>query len=216
MAEDHFGQLMLQTEVGEAFSLDLYETPDIVFRGFYLPPSTTLLNRMGYQELPEIPHELSYRPSWVRADVELVIERRALVELRETTNMTRTAYPDGHQYFEMRHTYFELWGDLSLGVHSEEQGRELWTGRVAGMGSMAGKGFDFVMEQFGSVEPITLVAGILVLIYLERRTSQASAECYSRATEACGTRGIREFKINRRVLSITNLGFSNDCSFICN
>jgi len=166
--------------------------------------------------LPDLPAELQNLPAWVRIDVELVVERTALNEIRESTNMDRTVHPDGHQYFHMSHQHFELWGEMSPSAYPEEQGRALWTGRVGGMRDLQGRSFDFVVQQFGSIEPVTLLAGILVLIYIERRTRQAAAECYRNAKQSCGDRGIKQVTAKRRVFSLARLSFSNDCSFDCN
>src|ERR687897_875096 len=40
-----FGRMVVQTESGEVFSLVLFETPDLVCRGFYFPPAETLRQR---------------------------------------------------------------------------------------------------------------------------------------------------------------------------
>lgn len=208
--EQRFGHIVAQTASGGAFSLDLFETPDLLCRGFYLPlPAPT------YEEGPPATREP--RPL---AEVELRARQQVLDELREEASIDSADY-DGEQEFVVQGDGFVVRADLNLASQDRVQGAEVWTGRASGEGPAIDwtPGFPpemaFGLERYGSPELIILIVAIYLLIHMDRRADELDEECWRRAVEACGERRIKRYRPRRTLLSLTAIGLSHDCEFEC-
>jgi hypothetical protein len=195
-----FGRIVCQTEIGEVFSLDLFETPDLVCRGFYLPAPA--LVREG-RRLPE-------RSPPPTPEVELRASRGAMQELERSSDI-RSDDDQNRRYFEVYGTRFETYGTFDL--VSRRQRTEVWSGSIEGGGMTR---MSFVLERYGSPEIILLIAAIWLLIYRDRRADDLDDECWAKAVEMCGERRIKRYKVRRGLMSLDDpQGFSHDCKIEC-
>jgi hypothetical protein len=98
MEEGMFGRVLLRTYIGEVLSLDLYETPDLVCRGVYVP------HRRRRRARTRVP-----------AEVELVADLGALDEM---SRRLRETGREGDGYFELTTEDMELYGEISSPIES--------------------------------------------------------------------------------------------------
>jgi hypothetical protein len=208
-----FGHIVVQTGIGEVFSLDLFETPDLVCQGFYFPPSAYHWRRQ--QELPNTP--LLPTP-----EVELRASQEAVEELERTLDIQTNSERD-RLYFEVYGDRFETYGALNRVSPRSEAGPEVWTGHV-GDADMS-----FVLERYGSPDIIVLIVLIYLLVWADRRADELDGECWDKAVEMCGERRIKSYKVRRNLAGISanldenlqvsgisaNLGFGHDCEIEC-
>jgi hypothetical protein len=203
-----FGRIVAQTAVGEVFSLNLFETtdetPDLICRGFYLPPPDIV--RRVVRENPED------RPFGPMPEVELRALWTAREELLQSTAVVQGAGLDPlPERFEVNGMGLEVEGELMLA--SRLEGGEVWTGTI---GDYTSGAMSFVLERYGSPEVILVILTIFVLIHWDRRADELDEECLRRAIENCGYRRIKRFKVRRTLASFSEPGgFSHDCDFEC-
>jgi hypothetical protein len=210
-----FGRMVVQTELGEVFSLDLSETPDLVCQGFYFPPRGTLLLRQ--RMFPNA----SLLPT---PEVELRASQKAIAELERTSDI-RTHREQDSLFFEVSGDRFEMGGAGDRVHQRSEAGPEVWTGHVNDAQ------MSFMLERYGSPELVVLITFIFLSIFygMDRRAAELDAECWLRAVEMCGERRIKSYKVRRNLAGISasldenldltgisaNLGFSHDCEIEC-
>ena len=211
-----FGRMVVQTESGEVFSLDLFETPDLVCRGFYFPPAETLRQRRT-----EYPSATSLPMS----EVELRASQEAIAELQRTSDIVRRGEQDS-LFFEVYGERFEMYGAVDRVRRRSEAGLEVWTGGVYEPQQMS-----FVLERYGSPELVVLITFIFLSIFygMDRRANALDEVCWRRAVEMCGEHGIKSCTFRRTLgeisaslgedLEVTGisakLGFSHDCEIEC-
>jgi hypothetical protein len=174
------GRVGLRTDMGEVFSLDFYdESEGLVYRGFYLPPYS--LQNPATTSLPDplLPPEVEFT---VPADV-VALVRRSVREVGEH---------EDRRLFELADralSDYRFWVDVSQDPIGEAHGALVWAGTVVGHGGR----FSFLVERHGSPELAVLLVLLFILIFFDRRASEASAEYYRRAVEACRERRIKRF-----------------------
>ena len=193
--EQRFGRIVAQTGIG-AVSLVLFETPDLVCRGFYLP-------------VPDI--ERLYLP--LLPELELRALANVMAELSRSSAI-RVGGDDDQRDFEAYGLGFEVGGALNL--VSRQQGAEVWTGSVSGVGRDGPGQMSFVLERYGSPETILLIVAIFLLLYMDRRADELDEVCRRIAFETCGERRVKRYRVHRTLLSLTEPeGFSHDCEIEC-
>ena len=212
--EQRFGHIIAQTEIGETFSLDLFETPDLVASGFYLPapaysaaePWVGQIRRLDISPLPE---------------VELRASEQAMDELR------RGIAPEEEEGEGLRRIHastrsVELYGTLN--PTSRRQGVEVWTGRVLGTGDLAPSirlpdaqpEMVFVLERYGSPEVVLMIVAIFQMIYRDQHADELDDICFRRALDLCGYEGVKRVRTKRRFTSLANPGGGeHDCEIEC-
>jgi hypothetical protein len=73
--------------------------------------------------------------------------------------------------------------------------RTVWTGWLGGReeqttGARIAEAFDFILEQYGTIEPVTLLlVYLLFLVYYDRDGCRQAEECYQQALRLCGDAG---------------------------
>lgn len=210
-----FGRMVVQTELGEVFSLDLFETPDLVCRGFYFPSSDTLRQRQ--REYPNA----SLLPT---PEVELRASQEAIAELERTSDI-QTHREQDSLFFEVYGDRFEMGGAVDRVRQRSEAGPEVWTGHVNDAQ------MSFVLERYGSPELVVLITFIYLSVFymMDLRANALDEGCWRRAIEMCGERRIKIYKVRRNLAGISvsldenldltgisaNLGFSHDCEIEC-
>jgi hypothetical protein len=204
LAEECLSRVVLRTDMGEVFSLDFYdEAEGIVYRGFYLPPYS--LQNPATTSLPDplLPPEVEFT---VPADV-VALVRRSVREVgeHEDRRLFGLADPAVSDY--------RFWVDVSQDSIGEAHGALVWAGTVVGHGGR----FSFLLERHGSPEMAVLLVLLFILIFCDRRASEASAECYRRAVEACGKRRIKRCSSGRTLTAISpkEMSFSYHCEWEC-
>jgi hypothetical protein len=215
-SRQQFGRMVVRTELGEVFSLDLFETPDLVCRGFYFPPSDTLIQRqIEYPNASLLP----------TPEVELRASQEAIAELERTSDI-QTHREQDSLFFEVYGDQFEMGGAVNRVRQRSEADPEVWTGHVNDAQ------MSFVLERYGSPELVVLITFIFLSIFygMDRRANALDEGCWRRAVEMCGERGIKRWKVHRTLgeisasldenLALTGisakLGFSHDCEIECN
>ncbi len=198
--EQRFGHIVVQTDLGEVLSLDLFETPDLVCRGYYMPPPGSALRR----------EEESPLESLLRAPaVELRASQAAIEELLQSSFIQTNSDQDS-LFFELNTPRLETYGELALVSQRSEAGPEVWTGRVN-----AGQ-LSFVLERYDSSEIVILITLIFVLLRWDRRAAELDYECWSRAVEMCGERRIKRYTVRRNLMGLSeSSGFGHDCEIEC-
>jgi hypothetical protein len=191
MEERLFGRILLRTYIGEVFSLDLYETSDLVCRGVYVLPE---LRREGTRAL---------------AELELVAERDALEEVSRRLGATGLA--EG-RYLELRTEDMELYGEISPPI--ERGGRLIWAGALEGAAGGVRGEFDFMLEQFGSLEVALLLALLFRLVFAEVSVAIAWERCQQQAVRQCGEGNIKSVNVNKH-LGTVNLVVRVGCQVEC-
>jgi hypothetical protein len=193
--EQRFGHIVVQTYYGEVFSLDLFETPDLVCRGYYLPPPDSAPQRGRFPGSPA-------------PEVELKASRGVIEELERTSDIG-TRSEQGRLYFEVREASLEVFGELVLVSERSDTGAEVWTGSV-----FAGQ-MSFVLERYGSPEIVALITLIFLLITLNRHADALDEDCWLRAREMCGgEQGIKNYKVRRNLMGLGGR-LAHDCEIEC-
>ncbi len=187
--EAPFGQALLRSGLGGAFLLTLHELQDtnsLFFRGDYLPLSIPMA-----------------------AGIELLIRHRAIEGIRSRLVTTGT---EDYRRFQDNTRDMTLSGEATLS--DIRNGVERWTGRV-------GRTFDprvsflLSLERYGSPEiALTLMAMFFILCFAAQ-ADEAAETCYQQALEACGQGQIRNYKVSRTLVSITEGGFGYNCEWEC-
>ena len=219
--EQRFGHIVLQTDLGEVYSLDLYQASDedplnCTFSGYYLPPTSVVSERVlrrwervGYREIPRtIPLGVHFS-----ADADLFnqigdIFRGNIPANRESSpSRSFRLYGPGGDFHEM---YSEV------SPPSRYPGRSVWSGTIGGKGSKAGGEFTFVLEQYGTIEPVLLLLVVIFFfVFIQRDTSQEAAECYRQAVHHCGgERNVKSVNVTRRIIGAT-FSVETGCQFEC-
>jgi hypothetical protein len=191
MEERLFGRVLLRTDIGDALSLDLYEPPGLTCRGVYLPP------------------ERGPESTRVPVEVELVADNDAREEIWRNYGGARSE--DG-QYIELATDDGVLVGEVSSSV--ESAGRFVWTGTFAGRLREGRGSFDFVLEQFGSIEVYFLLMLLFYLVFLDQRVSEVWQQCYGLAVQQCGEGNIKSLRVTRRVSGV-ELAAEGGCEVEC-
>jgi hypothetical protein len=189
-----FGRMVVQTELGEAFSLDLFETPDLVCRGFYFPPS-----RYHARYDQPRPEAYSDRPLLATPEIELRALQAVIEELQRTLDI-QTHGEQNAPFFGVYADRFEIHGALACVSPGGEAGTEVWTGQANGAGEMS-----FVLERYGSPDVFVLITAIVLLIWGPHMGS-LEAECWNRAMEMCGEQGIKRYKVHRNLMDLPRFG----------
>jgi hypothetical protein len=211
-----FGRMVVQTESGEVFSLDLFETPDLVCRGFYFPPAETLRQRRT---------EYTNATSLPMSEVELRASQEAIAELQRTSDI-RTHRQQDSLFFEVYGDRFEMFGAVDRVRQRSEAGLEVWTGGVYEPQQVS-----FVLERYGTPELVVMITFIYlsVFVMMDFRANALDEVCWRRAVEMCGEHGIKSCKFRRTLGEISasldenldltgisaKLGFSHDCEIEC-
>ncbi len=206
MVEERFGRIVLQTDMGEVFSLDLHEGENLIYRGFYLPPPHRLA------PLVEIPIPEGEEPPSLLHEIELAAAPlvRDLVE----GSVEEVDRGDGLRVFlfsDPEVSDYRLWVEMTSVPAAGERRAESWTGRVLGYGGE----FNFVLERFGTPEAPALLVMLFILIFFEPRASEALDECYRKVVEACGERRIKRYRGGRTLTLLNPLGFNYNCEWEC-
>lgn len=233
--EQRFGHVVLQTYLGEVYSLDLRETPsamnaageliepggDIESLGCYLPPPDEVVRQRG-SRWEGIGLEAVSRA--VPVEVRLVANAEAfetinrIVLSRERLNGERS--PDSSQ--QAVSESFQITGPREEDFHEgyvtasapiRRPGRTLWVGTFGAKGSRAGGEFHFVLEQYGTQELMDL----LLYFFLLTSAGTMLAEpwlCQVRAVIQCGRGNIKYVKTNNSI-SGTELVISGNCEIEC-
>ena len=232
----HFGSVLLRNNVGEVYSLDLYDTRDthdsdlraIAGRGYYLPP-----RRRFERELPIGP-----------AVVEAIAgaESLSIVERAINNGEIETVSDDarnlngpftGTLYLELE----DALGRISVSVSAPQRrdGRTGWTGSVRGHGAWSDEprsyDLDFVLEQYGSIEPVLYLVTLLYFMFDKLRDTRARPltylECKREAVDFCGPGNVKAFGIfenssigvsvgvSAGVTAGASIGTGSGCSFEC-
>ena len=142
MAEEPFGRLVLQTQSNEVLSLDLYEAPDLVARGFHLLPPFVTEQWSGPSDID---------PFALR-EVELTVERDLLEEIESSIGATGRYLlsEGGRDSIFLENWGFELNFELTSPVVTRpDQGREFWSGVVHGIHDWEWS-MSFILERSGS------------------------------------------------------------------
>jgi hypothetical protein len=186
--EEHFGRVVLHSDNREVYSLDLYEThtpyaPGLVCRGYYLPRARS-----------------RRWPDPVPVGVELSLDYVAYNGLYEmfgggTFGREGDAYEPDAPYsgdFELGGT----WRDEIPFFHAEVSAplrlhdRTVWTGSLEGMGRQGRGEFDFILEQYGTIEPVVFLLVILYFtVFYDRDGRRHAEDCYRQALRQCGDAG---------------------------
>jgi hypothetical protein len=213
--ERHFGRVVLRTLQMEIYSLDLYEThttynPSLVCRGFYLRP---VRSRFPLGPVP------------IR--VELSTDDDAFNAIYEMFG-AGTFGGEGDP-FDPDAPYsgdFELggpWRNVSPVFHAEVSaplqllGRTVWTGRLLGTEGQVTGQFDFILEQYGTIEPVLLllVALFFVVFYERRNSRQQTEDCNRQALRLCGEEGnIKSVNITSGITGMT-MRVDSGCQVEC-
>jgi hypothetical protein len=185
--EEHFGRVVLQTQDREIYSLDLYETrahyaPALACRGYYLRPR----RRVRWHLVP------------IR--VELSIDDVAFNAIYEMFGGGTFGGEGGSWEPDAPYSSdFELggsWGGRSPFFHAEVSAplrlpdSTVWTGSLVSIAGPVTGRFDFILEQYGTIEPVILLLVVLYFVVFYDRDSHRQAEdCYSQALRLCGDAG---------------------------
>jgi len=203
-SEQRCGHIVVQTEFGEVLSLNLFETPDLVCQGYYLPPPGSALRRE---------EESPLRPLLEAVAVELQAAEAAIEEAQQSAFIETASGQEDNLFFELNTSRFETYGGLARVPRRSEAGPEVWTGRAN-----AGRQLSFVLERYddSSKKIVILITLIFVLLHGDGQIADLDYECMRRAIEACGERGVKSYGVRRTLVSILEPGgFSYDCEFEC-
>ena len=183
--EEHFGHVVLHYETREVYSLDLYEThtpyaPGLACRGYYLLPPRS-------RRVP------------VPIGVELTLDDIVFNGIYEMFGGGTFGRGDSHEPDAPYSGDFELggtWRDEIPVFHAEVSaplrlhGRTVWTGNLEGIGRQVRGEFDFILEQYGTIEPVQLLLiYIFFAVFFERDSWRQADDCYRQALRVCGDRG---------------------------
>jgi hypothetical protein len=180
-----FGRMLLHSATEVSISLDLYETDerDLLGVGLILDPEAGD---------PSIVH-----------DVELTVAREVWDRIDRETGLAHESLP-----LERRLADGER-ADLVLEAHQPDPGREAVCGRVR----TEAEAMRFVIEEFGSPNPVVLIPVIVWgLLCAASTIHDLVRSCERRARETCGEGNVRSVQSKR---SWHAAGCSTDCVITC-
>ena len=219
--EEHFGRVVLQSPRQGLDSLDLYEThatyaPGLTCRGYYMHPTGY---PTGYPIRPPVP-----------MGVELSLDDGAFNAIYE---MFGGAFGEGGSWDpDAPYSDSFVLGGLGADVnpvffHAEVSAplrlpdRTVWTGRLGGHEEQITEArfteaFDFILEQYETIEPVTLLLVYLFfLVYYDRDGRRHAEECYQQALRLCGDAGnIKSLNTTSDVTGMT-LRVDRSCQTEC-
>jgi len=191
------------------YSLDLYEIhetpePSLACRGYYVHPN------------------LEARPDPVPMRVELSMDGEAFNAIYEMFG-GRTLEEEGPWEPDAPYS-----GTFLLGGYLRDEGpvfgpifnaqvsaplrlpdRTIWTGSLASREVRATGQFDFILEQYGTVEPATLLlVALFFLVFYDRDGRRQAEECYQQALRLCGDAG--NIKAHGTTSGVTGATFRRD------
>jgi len=220
--EAQFGQVVLQQRnVGAAFSLGLYETPDVMgrdlaFRGSFLPPPRTIrMQDVSRGETIDFAREpVPSAPIGVEltADAEAVATWRTMLDDvgAWSAPLPGEGDPDEASLLsnpETQERYAVYW-ELSSPVRYP--GRTLWSGRLG----KRRPEYYFVLEQYGSIEATLLLIAIFFLVVNPANTVLQTWLCHRRALEECGEGNIKVCEYKHAITGL-NLHAEGGCHIEC-
>jgi hypothetical protein len=186
--EEHFGYVVLQSEAREVYSLDLYEThtpyaPGLACRGYYRRPWRS---RWG--------------PDPVPTGVELSLDDVGFNGIYELFGGGDFGGEGGSWDPEAPYSGAFVLGGPWRGVlpvfHAEVSAplrlpdKTVWTGSLRGTTQRDTGAFDFILEQYGTIEPVMLLLVALYFVVIYNRDGGHHAhECYTQALRLCGDAG---------------------------
>lgn len=212
--ETRFGHVVLQHVFhGAAYSLGLYETPDVMghelaFRGSFLRPvgrystrdlSSGELIDWDREPLPSVPIGVE-----LTADADAFATWRtmaAAVPPERTEEGLHIFNPETEEGYEV---YWEVSPPFGY------PGRTVWSGRLG----RTGPEYNFVLEQYGTIEVTTL---LLALVFWVGHPVDAALQtwlCHRRATEQCGEGNIKLCEFNHAITGST-LHAEGGCRIEC-
>src|SRR5829696_5139669 len=171
--EERFGHIVFRTWQDDVYSLDLYETsgtyaPGIACKGHCIPA----IRQYGRP----VPGRRPVVPVSVPVGVELTADPDAFNEIYEMLGAGTFGRADGSRD-DPRAPYsafFRLGGpwrdrspsfsiELSAPVRSQEG--TVWTGRLDSKGPTIMGGVEFLLEQYGTMEPVLLLLVVYLLVF---------------------------------------------------
>jgi len=196
--ERHFGRVVIQVARGGVYSLDLYETPTLDEPNRpYLPG---LLCR-GYYVNPR--PQVQQNPVPIR--VELSLDDFAFLGIYEMFGVEGLPRDRDAPYSTSNSNSFRLSSshpaDVDLVFNAEVSAplrlpdRTVWTGWLGGRGTGATREqingqFEFILEQHGTIEPVTLLlVALFFAVFYDRDGRRQAEECYQQALSMCGDAG---------------------------
>ena len=205
-SEQRFGHIVVQSSLGEVLSLELFETPDLVCRGYHLPSPGGALRREKESPLRSLLEAVAVQFEALEA---------AIKEAYQSAFIESASGQEDSLHFELNTPRLKTYGELALVSERSEASPEVWTGRVK-----AGRRLSFVLERYdddsSEKKCVILTTLVFVLLHGDGRTAEPDYECMRRAIEACGERGVKSYKVRRTLGSLTEPGgISYDCEFEC-
>ena len=94
--------------------------------------------------------------------------------------------------------------------------RTVWTGSLEGIGRQVRGEFDFILEQYGTIEPVVFLLVVLYFtVFYDRDGARQAVDCYRQAIRLCGDRGnIKTYGQNSAVTGMT-LHRDSGCQVEC-
>jgi len=219
--ETRFGHVVLRHDfLGAVYSLDLYATPDatghaLAFRGSFVPPlphpdfamegpsSGEGIDWEDELRLPPVPIGVeltadaeavtTWRTMWSRADVQPESPYRG--------EAFRLFNPETEEAYEV---YWEV--SPSLRYHA----RTLWSGKL-GAGEPE---YDFVLEQYGTIEVTLLLIALTFLVVYPIHISLQHWLCHRTAVQQCGEGNIKTCQLNNAITGLS-LHAEGGCHIEC-
>jgi hypothetical protein len=206
--EGYFGRLVLDLKQG-LVHLDLSETPDLVCSGFFLGDPASAFDSMNPRR--EILQDTT---------LEINIEQEPLVqidrEVRAAEMRDKEAFAFGElMFYEVGDQGFELGLDIGRPLWPER--RNLWAGSANSRDP--DERFNFILEQFSSPDPYTVIAAVWVAFFLGLPLIHIlRSDCTKRAEQACGgSSNVKHVKSRRTVSSnaLFSGNMEDECEFEC-
>jgi hypothetical protein len=94
-------------------------------------------------------------------------------------------------------------------------GRTAWSGRLGGKGSRLSGEFSFVLEQYGTVDPLLLLIFLFFTVFYQEDLGLAIARCQQQALQQCGDAGNVKVVNATRGITGAALGVSGGCQIEC-
>jgi len=153
--------------------------------------------------------------TWLPAirEIELIVERDALDTLWDNIGRgeSRAALHGHRSILAFRQLGFDVYFERTTPLVRSERERDFWSGMIIGNGM----GFGFVLEQFGSLDPVLVITAIYAACYFGPPIYHLlTSDCPRRAIEVCGEERVKSVKTRKRVSS-TSLLSSGDVEFEC-
>jgi hypothetical protein len=236
--EEQFGHVVLQTHRGEVYSLDLFEThetssPGISCKGYCLPAAIQFLPTGQGVRRPTVPQS-------VPVEVELTADPDAFNAIYEMWGDADFGGEEGSRYnpeapysgdFNLGGPWRRISSVFSAQVSAPLQGPEktVWTGRlVSKEGAVPGQ-FDFLLEQYGTIDPLLLLLVLFFLRFYESEGKRYNAgaartspndplleyeRCYRLALRLCGEGNIKSLNATTGLTGTTlrvDIGCNPEC-----